>query len=75
MSMVSRLPTISEPGILARVILARAPFGTADVLADGRFNTARFRHGGLFGREYFQHRDILAHGYFGTVTPVPKCLC
>ena len=54
-------------------ILARAPFGAADVLADGHFNTVTFRHGdflaqGLFGTRTFRHRNISARGHFGTWT-------
>ena len=45
-------------------ISAHAPFGAADVPADGHFTTRTFRH-----------RDISAHRHFDTVAQVPKCLC
>ena len=61
-------------------ISARAPFGTADVPADGHFNMRTFQNGdflaqGLFGKRIFWHRNILAHWHLGTVAQVPKCLC
>ena len=75
------LQTISTWNILARVIsaknhrniLARAPFGTADVPADGHFNTGTSRHGdfsawGFFGTRNFRHRNISAWEHFGTWT-------
>ena len=54
-------------------ISARAPFGTADVPADGHFSKGTFWHGdfsawGLFGMRNFRHRNISALGYFGTWT-------
>ena len=54
-------------------ISARAPFGAADVPADGHFNTGTFRHGdfsarGIFGTRNFRHRNISARGHFGTWT-------
>ena len=56
-----------------RNILAHAPFGAADVPADGCFNTGTFWHGdflawGLFGTRNFRHRNISARGHFGTWT-------
>ena len=52
-------------------ISAHAPFGTADVPADGLFNTGTFRHGefsaqGIFGTRNFRHRDISAPEHFST---------
>ena len=83
-----RLPTISEPEILARVILARmfhhenilarATFGPVDVLADTRLYMRTFWRGD------FSAQDILApcraiwtfwYKHFGTCTTVPKCPC
>ena len=54
-------------------ISARAPFGAADIPADGHFNMGTFRRGdfsawGLFGMRNFQHRNISARGHFGTWT-------
>ena len=86
--MEQSLPTISARNISARFISAQmfiteisacAPFGTTDVLADGRFNLGMFQHGdfsarGIFGTGTFRHGDISSHGRFGTVAQVPKFL-
>ena len=49
-------------------ILAHAPFGAANVPADGRFNTGNVSTSGLFCTRNFLHKEFLARGIFGTGT-------
>ena len=41
----------------------------------GLFGMGTFRHKDFLATWTFRHRDISAHGHFGTVAQVPKCLC
>ena len=79
----NRLWIISAWNISARVISAqmfhhgnisaRAPFGGADIPADGHFNKGKFWHGDfseqeLFGTRNFRHGNISTRGNFRTWT-------